>query len=76
MGKCRITHQGNTYWSLFFNKAVQVGNFNEKEALVQVFSCEFCKIFANTFFTKHIQTTRPSKSFQSKIGRLNIKWND
>ena len=29
----------------------------EKEALVQVFSCQFCEIFKNTFFTEHIWPT-------------------
>ena len=37
--------------SLFFNKVA------EKETLAQVFSCEFCKIFKNTFFTEHLRTT-------------------
>ena len=27
-------------------------NFNKKEALTQVFSCEFCEISKNTFFHK------------------------
>ena len=35
------------YQSLFFNK----------EAVAQVFSCEFCKIFKNTFFTEHPRAT-------------------
>ena len=34
------------YQSLFFNKVAGV----KKETLVQVFSCEFCKISKNTFF--------------------------
>ena len=25
--------------------------------MVQVFSCEFCEIFNNTFFTEHLRTT-------------------
>ena len=25
--------------------------------MVQVFSCEFCEIFNNTFFTGHLRTT-------------------
>ena len=29
----------------------------KKEALAQVFSCEFCDISKNTFFTEHIRTT-------------------
>ena len=27
-------------------------NFIKKETVAQVFSCEFCKIFENTFFTE------------------------
>ena len=29
----------------------------EKETLTQMFSCEFCKIFKNTFFTEHLRNT-------------------
>ena len=29
----------------------------KKEILVQVFSCEFCKISKDTFFTEHLRTT-------------------
>ena len=32
-------------------------NFIKNETLVQVFSCEVCKIFINTYFTAHFQTT-------------------
>ena len=31
--------------------------FIKKEALPQVFSCELCEIFKNTFFTEHLRTT-------------------
>ena len=41
--------------SLFFNKVS--GLFIKKEALPQVFSCGFCEIFKNTFFTEHVWTT-------------------
>ena len=37
----------------FFKKAC---NFIKKESLAQVFSCEFCEIFKNTFFTEHFRT--------------------
>ena len=40
-------HQG-----LFFNKVAGI-----KTSLGQVFSCEFCEIFKNTFFTEHLWTT-------------------
>ena len=32
-------------------------NFIEKETLAQVFPCEFCEIFKNTCFEKHLRTT-------------------
>ena len=32
-----------------------------KEALVQMFSCEFCEIFKNTFLTGHLQATTSVK---------------
>ena len=34
----------------------QACNFIKKVSLAQVFSCEFCGIFKNTFFTEHIRT--------------------
>ena len=43
---------------LFFKKVAGLGlNFIKKETLAQVFSCEFCEISMNTFFTEHIPTT-------------------
>ena len=44
-------HQGQ---SLFLIKWPQACNFIKKETLAQVFSCEFCEIFKNTFFTEHL----------------------
>ena len=32
-------------------------NFIKKETLAQGFSCEFCKIFKDTFFTEHLWVT-------------------
>ena len=42
---------------LFFNKGPQACNFIKKETLTQVFSCEFCEISKNIFFTEHLRTT-------------------
>ena len=36
---------------------LQAYNFIKKEALAQVFFCEFCEVFKNTFFTEHLWTT-------------------
>ena len=41
---------------LYFNNVAGL-NFIKKEALAQVFSCEFCEIFKNTFFTEHFWAT-------------------
>ena len=38
---------------IHFNQP-QACNFIKKEALAQVFSCEFCEISKNTFFTEHL----------------------
>ena len=35
----------------------QAYNFIKKETLAQMFSCEFCEISKNTFFTEHLRTT-------------------
>ena len=32
-------------------------NFIKKDTLAQVFFCEFCEIFKNTFFTEYIWMT-------------------
>ena len=39
----------------FLIKLQNSGNFIKKEALVQVFSYEFCEIFTKTFFMEHIR---------------------
>ena len=31
-------------------------NFTKKETSAQVFSCEFCEFFKNTYFVEHLQT--------------------
>ena len=45
--------------SLFFNKVggLRFATLIKKEALAQVFSCEFCKISRNTFFIEHFWAT-------------------
>ena len=55
--------------SLFFNKVAGAAcNFIKKETLAQMFSCEFCEIFKNTFFKR----TPLVAAFNSFI--LNKKW--
>ena len=40
------------YWGLFFNKVagLRLVTLSKKKTPTQVFSCEFCEIFNNTFF--------------------------
>ena len=40
---------------VFLEISQQVCNFIKKETLAQVFSCEFCEISKNTFFTEHLR---------------------
>ena len=42
---------------MFITSSPQGCNFIKKEALTQVFSCEFCEISKNTFLTEHLRTT-------------------
>ena len=42
---------------------VEACNFIRKEALAQLFSCEFCKISKNTFFTEHLWATASTCSY-------------
>ena len=44
------------YRSLYFNKVEGGGlQFYQKKTPAQVLSCEFCKIFRNTYFEEHLQ---------------------
>ena len=40
--------------SILIELQAEVYNFIKKETLAQVFSCEFCEIFKNTFFIEHL----------------------
>ena len=42
-------------------------NFIKKDTLAQVFSCEFCDISKNTFFTEHIWATASAQIDPDKI---------
>ena len=47
--------------SLCFNKAC---NFIKIEFMAMVFSCEFCEISMNTFFTEHVWVTASTLSLK------------
>ena len=51
--------QENTCARVYFLIKLQAWacNFIKKETLTQVFSCQFCEISKNTFFTEHLWTT-------------------
>ena len=41
---------------LYVSKKPEACNFIIKETLAEVFSCEFCEISKNIFFTEHLWT--------------------
>ena len=41
----------------FKERCCEACNFIKKETLAQVFYCEFCEIFKNTFFIEHLWAT-------------------
>ena len=47
-------------------------NFIKKETLAHVFSCEFCEISKNTFFTENLQTTASGETLKSCLLRSEI----
>ena len=55
--------------SFLMKLQTEVFNFSKKETLTQVFSCEFCEIFQNTFSYR----TFPVAAFVNKILK-NTKW--
>ena len=48
----RISHQRCS-----MKKSLRTATLLKKKTLAQVFSCEFCEISKNTFFTEHLWTT-------------------
>ena len=55
--------------SLFFNKVADLkpATLLKKETPTQVFSCEFCEIFKNTFPTEHFQAAASDKIYDAPI---------
>ena len=49
--------QENTWVRVFFKIKLQADlQFNWKETPTQVFSCDYCKMFKNTYFKKYLPT--------------------
>ena len=53
----------------FFNKVAGLRLQRKKRTLAQVFSCEFCEISKNTFFTEQLWTTA---SVAQKVGNASL----
>ena len=51
--RCSVRKDVVRNFAKFTRKHLGVFNKVKKETLTQVFSCEFCEISKNTFFTKH-----------------------
>ena len=68
ISNCEPTHQYYLFFEKFSNSEEppevfckkRPANFIKKEPLPQVFSCEFCEISKNTFFTENLRTTASS----------------
>ena len=58
--------QENTCARVFFNKDCEACNFIKKEALAQVFFCEFGEIFINTFFYRTPPVATSESSYLSE----------
>ena len=41
--------------------------FIKKETLAKVFSCEFCEIYKNNFFTEHLYATARDEIYMSHL---------
>ena len=54
---CSVRKEFFKKFSKFTGKHLWQNLFFRKETLVQAFSCEFCKISKNAFFTEHLLTT-------------------
>ena len=54
---------------------LKASNFIKKETTTQIFSCEICEIFKNTYIQKYLLTTisdfpNPAYSFSSLFGKF------
>ena len=59
-----------------FNKVIglQAWNFFKKETPTQVFSCEICEIYKNTYFEEHLRTTASEKRNQYEKLHLDVTY--
>ena len=51
-------------FSFLIKLQAKVCNFIKKETLARVFSCDFCEISKNTFFTEHLWATASVSYFK------------
>ena len=47
---------------------------HKKETLVQAFSCEFCEISKNNFFTEYLRTTASTSNYENLILVVRAFW--
>ena len=59
--KFRNIHRKTPVLESFFNKVTDL------QTPTQVFSCEYCEIFKNTYFEEHLQTTASASVFLTRI---------
>ena len=63
--------QENTF-PIFIRYFLEYSTVIKQEALAQVFSCEFCKIFKNIFFTEQIRVTAYGISYERVLKNWQI----
>ena len=68
---CDVTSEDMT--NLRFSSISRACNFIKKETLAQVFSCEFCKVSTNTYFTGHLLATASVGSIDICLYQLKEK---
>ena len=69
--KIRKIHKKHLHQSLFLIKLKKENSLLiiKKEISAQVFSCEFCEVFKNTFFIEHL------RAIASGLNALAKMWN-
>ena len=63
------SQKGTDFEVFFLIAGLRPATLLKKDTLTQVFSCEFCKFFKNTFFTEHVGWLRLNL-FQNFLGKF------
>ena len=71
--KYRSSHRMRSIKKLFLKiSQTSQDNISTRVSLARVFSCQFCEIFKNTFFTQHLRATISVNSFNEKLQKQTL----